>query len=205
MEEKVKEIITSAMEVFLRLGFKNVSMDDMAKELRMSKKTLYKYFSDKHDLVKQVIAMGIEMDRCEIQGSITKADNAIEELLGITEHISVKMKQVHPSIFFELEKYYPESWALFQEFRESFTCTCMLDNVNRGISEGLYSDNLNADVVAQFFIQILDSVFKQSSQPDQQLSFVELHRTAVLYHLNSITNNRGKTYLEKKIINNSAN
>jgi len=205
MEEKVKEIIASATEVFLRFGFKNVSMDDMAKELRMSKKTLYKYFSDKNDLVKQVIAMGIEMDRREIQGSIIKADNAIEELLGVTEHIAVKMKQVHPSIFFELEKYYPESWALFQEFRESFTCTCMLDNVNRGISEGLYGDNLKADVVAQFFIQILDSVFKQSSQPDQQLSFVELHRTAVLYHLNSITNNKGKIYLENKIINNSAN
>jgi AcrR family transcriptional regulator len=192
MEEKVKEIIVSAMEVFLRLGFKNVSMDDMAKELRMSKKTLYKYFSDKNDLVKQVIAMGIEMDRCEIQGSITKADNAIEELLGVTEHISVKMKQVHPSIFFELEKYYPESWVLFQEFRELFTCTCMLDNLHRGIKEELYRD-------------ILDSVFKQSLDVNQQLSFVELHKSAVIYHLYSITNETGKTYLENKIINNSAN
>jgi AcrR family transcriptional regulator len=205
MEEKVKEIIVSAMEVFLRLGFKNVSMDDMAKELRMSKKTLYKYFSDKNDLVKQVIAMGIEMDRCEIQGSITKADNAIEELLGVTEHISVKMKQVHPSIFFELEKYYPESWVLFQEFRELFTCTCMLDNLHRGIKEELYRDNINTEVVARFFIDILDSVFKQSLDVNQQLSFVELHKSAVIYHLYSITNETGKTYLENKIINNSAN
>lgn len=205
MEEKVKEIIASATEVFLRFGFKNVSMDDMARELRMSKKTLYKYFSDKNDLVKQAISVGVEMDRCNITEQMNNADNAIEEILGITEHIAVKMKQAHPSIFFELEKYYPESWALFIEFRESFTCSCMLNNLKRGIKEGLYRDNINTDVVARFFIDILDSVFKQSLDVNQQLSFVELHKSALIYHLYSITNEKGKIYLESKIINNSVN
>lgn len=205
MEEKVKEIIASATEVFLRFGFKNVSMDDMARELRMSKKTLYKYFSDKNDLVKQSISVGVEMDRCNITEQMNNADNAIEEILGITEHIAVKMKQAHPSIFFELEKYYPESWALFIEFRESFTCSCMLNNLKRGIKEGLYRDNINTDVVARFFIDILDSVFKQSLDVNQQLSFVELHKSALIYHLYSITNEKGKIYLESKIINNSVN
>lgn len=177
----------------------------MARELRMSKKTLYKYFTDKNDLVKQAISQGIEMDRCQIIGRIDNADNAIEELLGITEHISIKMKQAHPSIFFELEKYYPESWALFQEFRESFTCSCMLENLKKGMEEGWYRDNLNTEVTAKFLMAILESVFKQSLDASQQLSFVELHRSAVVYHLYSITNTKGKTYLENKIINNSAN
>lgn len=205
MEEKVKEIIASATEVFLRFGFKNVSMDDMAKELRMSKKTLYKYFSDKNDLVQQAISVGIEMDRYEITEKISMASNAIEELLGVADHIAVKMKQAHPSIFFELEKYYPESWALFVEFRETFTCSCMLENLHRGIKEGLYRENINTEVVAKFFIDILDSVFKQSLDINQQLSFVEIHKSAVIYHLYSITNETGKIYLENKIINNSAN
>lgn len=204
MDEKLREIILSAMQVFLKLGFKNVSMDDMAKQLRVSKKTLYKYFTDKNDLVKQSISLGIEMDCLAISTCIDKTDNVIEELLNVTEYISIKMQQAHPSIFFELEKYYPESWAIFSEYRKIFTCTCMLENLDRGIAAGWYREELNTTVVAKFFLEILDSVFQQSQEVNQQMSFVELHRNAVMYHLHSITNTRGKTHLEK-IINQRAN
>jgi hypothetical protein len=122
----------------------------------------------------------------------------------VTEYISIKMQQAHPSIFFELEKYYPESWAIFSEYRKIFTCTCMLENLDRGIAAGWYREELNTTVVAKFFLEILDSVFQQSQEVNQQMSFVELHRNAVMYHLQSITNTQGKTHLEK-IINQRAN
>lgn len=199
MKEHVKAkqaaIAASVMPVFLRLGFKSVTMDEVARQLKMSKKTLYKYFSDKNDLVAQTIQLGIEKDKEQIRALNSQSENAVEELLLVSKYIAQKTRQVHPSIFFDLEKYYPESWQLFTRFREEYTYQCMMDNLERGKQEGYYRTALPTAMIARFFIAVMDAMFIMAMDLNNEQPFGDMHLEAVSYHLHSITNEKGKKML----------
>ena len=107
VEEKEKEIILAASEVFMRLGIKSVNMDDISRQLGISKKTLYKYVSDKNDLVKKVVQTLMDMEDEAILEIQSKNLNAIEENLEIMKYIVGMLNNLHPSVMFDMEKYHP--------------------------------------------------------------------------------------------------
>ncbi|MEO0404283.1 MAG: helix-turn-helix domain-containing protein, partial [Bacteroidota bacterium] len=119
MEEREKEIIHKAAQVFMRLGVKSVNMDDVARHLGISKKTLYKYVRDKNDLVMKSFALEHEMEN-EAMTSILKQNmNAIDESFEMMKFISQMLNGLHPSIIHDIEKYHPE---VFHEMQNKQHC-----------------------------------------------------------------------------------
>lgn len=194
--EKKNQILADAGELFMRYGIKSVSMDDISRELKMSKKTLYKYVSDKNDLVVQIIEEFIKDEMCCVQEFAKTSENAIEELLSISTHVRASLKNVHPSIHFDLEKYYTDAWKKFQEYKSKNIYEAILKNLKRGIKEGLFRTDFTPEVIAKLHVVRIDSIFDPDVFDPEVLSFDEVHREIMIYHIHGIASQKGIEYLK---------
>ena len=199
MDEKFGQILLQANQLFMRCGIKSVTMDDIARELKVSKKTLYKYVKDKSDIVKQAITMHCSCEQEITNALLNEAENAIDELISITKHVSQHLQQIHPSIHFDLEKYYPEAWQAFMNHKEGHIKECISGNIERGIKQGLYRNNLNAEIIAKLYISKIDVVFDPAVFPISKFRFSKVHEELMRYHIRGIASPKGIKYLEDKV------
>ncbi len=143
------QILEKATELFLQYGFKSVTMDDIAKSMGMSKKTIYKYFKDKDALVTASIDM---IDENIFKGivQVQKANfNAIQENFEIIEHINIVFKNIQESPAYQLQKYYPEKYQkLISTNREVFIDS-IVKNLEKGIKEGLYREEIDIEKISK--------------------------------------------------------
>jgi TetR/AcrR family transcriptional regulator, cholesterol catabolism regulator len=141
------KIYEKARHLFYTIGIRNTTMDDLAKELGISKKTLYKEIDNKADLVKYCVEVDLKQDEAAIKSISDKTENAIEELLLIAAHINQELQTFHPSMVRDLVKFYPESWMLIEQHRDVFARKNISDNIRKGIRQGLYRKDINVDIV----------------------------------------------------------
>lgn len=185
----------------MRCGVKSVTMDDVSRELKISKKTLYKYFKDKPDLVNQVLIQHCKEEVVSTSIISENFDNAIDELIEITKYVGVQLQQIHPSIHYDLEKYYPEAWKVFTEHKEKYIYECVSKNLKRGIDQGLYRSNLNIPIISKIYISRIDIVFDSTVFPVDQFKFTDVHTEMMRYHIRGIASEKGIRYLLEKIKN----
>jgi len=138
MKEKLDQILLQARSIFMRYGLKSVTMDDVCREMGMSKKTLYQFVCDKHDLVKRTVEREVLENHAIVEGIVAQQLNAIDELFEITGKLTEKLKNIHPSVAFDMQKYYPESWAMMVEYRSNFMVKVIFENTVRGQQQGLF-------------------------------------------------------------------
>lgn len=196
-EGKKTAILEQATKIFMRYGLKSVTMDDVSRELKISKKTLYRFVSDKNDLVEQVMQAYVEQEQCCIDDLVTKSKNAIEEILLIGEHVGNFVKDIHPSIHYDMEKYYPEAWNVFANHKKSFVLKCITDNLIRGIKEGLYRKDLNVPVIARIYVSRIDIVFDGEVFPPEEIDFKTVYMEKMNYHLRGISSDKGIKLLQE--------
>ena len=190
-------IISKCNELFLRYGVKNLTMDDIARELGMSKKTIYQYVQNKSDLVKKVMQSHLDKELTFIQEVSKNAGNAIEENVRMLTYMSKELQSFNSSVFFELQKYYPESYDLFNEYREKVSLPHILRNLERGIREGLYRGDMDPEIVARIYVYALDILIDQQRFPSKKYHFYILYKEFVNYHLSGILTPKGSKYLEQ--------
>lgn len=199
IDERGERLIAEAAKVFWTYGIKSMTMDDMATRLGISKKTLYQYVKDKNDLVEKVL-LHISADfKCEVDEAIGQWGNAIDELFGITTRVAGQLKGIHPAIHFDLEKYHPEAFRnmVLTKRKEIYEITSA--NMERGIKEGLYREDLNIPMIATIYIARFDMVFDGELFPPDRFNFDELHWEIFRYHVRGIASTKGLKYLEKKV------
>ncbi|NEM96096.1 TetR/AcrR family transcriptional regulator [Pontibacter burrus] len=144
-----QKISETAFQLFCQRGIKSVSMDDIAQFLGMSKKTIYKWFDNKNEIV--VASTGAYLQdmqqRCEVH--FQNSGNAIEELFNIMAMTRELFNQFHPSVFHDLQKYHPDAFKLWMKHRDEYMFEKIRENLLRGIKEGLYRKDLDVDVMAK--------------------------------------------------------
>lgn len=141
------KIYEKARHLFFTIGIRNTTMDDLAGELGMSKKTLYKEIDNKADLVKYCVEYDLKKDEEAIKAISDQTENAVEELLLIAAHIHQELQTFHPSMVRDLVKFYPESWSLIENHRDGFARKNISENIRKGIRQGLYRKDINVDIV----------------------------------------------------------
>jgi AcrR family transcriptional regulator len=196
-KEKEQQIIGEAIKVFMTYGIKSVTMDDIARHMRMSKKTLYQYVSDKNDLVKKCLDHDCQITESTIKDILLKGLNAIEENFEISKHIVEDLKNIHPSIFYDLEKYYPEAWETMHELRHEFVAEVMEKNMIKGIKEGLYRKDLNVKVMTRLWVARLNIIFDPYIFPMNEFDLAEVYRQMFIHHVRGIASVEGVKYVEK--------
>lgn len=199
MDDKLKELIGKISETFIKYGIKSVTMDDLARNLHVSKKTLYQYFDDKQDLVKTCLKHHIDVDMCEIKAISENRVNAIDEMYSMGKAVSHRASQIHPSIFYDLEKYYPEAWDLFNDYRKGQIYETIKDNIERGMAEGLYRSDLNVDVIAGIYVLRIDDLTNQEIFPSDKYPFGDLYLEVMRYHIRGMASDKGIEYLKQLV------
>jgi len=195
----MEEIIKKVLELYLKYGIKSVTMDDAARELGISKKTLYLYFKDKDELVKKVVEYQMNMQQDDMKKLVMQKVNAIEELLMVSKLISNFLKQTSLTATYDLQKYYPEIWKNITMNRRDHIYKRISENMKRGIKEGLYRDDLNIDIIARFYLFRIEMTHTFDLIVENKYSFEEIFNTFFNYHIRGIANKKGIEYLEKKV------
>ena len=192
------KIINKAKEMFLRLGFKSITMDDIACEMCISKKTIYKYFSNKDLLIEE----SVQMVHKEVHETITKIVsqnfNAIEENFEIRRMFKEMFKSAESSPIYQLKKHYPEIYEKVLTMQVSVCEECFRDNIIKGIKEGLYRKDLDIENYVKFYYTLIFSINENTMlEKDAQ----ELELKALEYHIRAMATLTGIKELEKQILN----
>jgi AcrR family transcriptional regulator len=197
-----KQILEKATELYLNLGFKSVTMDDLAHEMGISKKTIYTHFKNKNQLVEactlhvfNVISAGIDQI-CALQ------KNPIEELYEIKRLVMQHLKEEKASPQFQLQKYYPEIHRTLRGKQFEMMQECIMDNVKEGISMGIYRENLDPDFIARIYFSGVTSLNDPRLFPSQQYSSPQLMDEYLEYHLRGIVTPKGRQILNEIINSN---
>lgn len=200
MEKEVKNILEKTDALYNRYGIRSVTMDDVAQEIGISKRTLYQHFSDKADLIQQVIELSFAKLH-ELLSEIKQQNfNAIEELLEVNKIIGNAIQDYNPSVQFDLRKYYPAIYRKLVEFKRNFIYRAIVKNMEKGKTEGLYRSDLQIDVIAK----LQTSRFEYVSEDDtlftkEEIFSKEVFREIFIYHLRGICSAKGIEFLEEKL------
>lgn len=198
-EDKGIMLLESATSVFMRLGIKSVNMDDMARHLGISKKTLYLYVKDKEDLVSRAIGLFIQRER-EYQEKILKMNcDAIEENLEIMKWVSNILQNIHPSVLFDLQKYHPKVGRRLQQEQESTILQSIELNLKKGQREGLFRKDFNPTIIAKIYAARIGHMFYKDSTALEQLKLSELHSEIFKYHIHGVASPKGLERLKEKM------
>lgn len=198
MDEKKKEILEQSLKLFMRLGIKSLTMDDVATQLRMSKKTLYEHFTDKNDLVEQAVAAVCTFHRDTINAICARGLNAIDENEEITRFIVGQIGSMHPSVQFDLQKYHPRAWEIMEQREREDVYVCVTANLKKGIAEGLYREDLDVEVITRLYIARMDSTWDGRVFPPDRFNLSDVLWKHFEYHIRGIATKKGIAYLEKK-------
>ncbi len=197
MENKRQEFLLQALSVYMRLGIKSVTMDELARQLGISKKTIYTFVKDKNDLVMQCIQLAQTNEECEIKAISDIEENAIDELLKVGELVAQRLRSVHPSIFFDLQKYHPDAYKILSEHRNKLIIRSVTSNLKKGKQQGLYRNNINEDILSKMYVSFIDVLFQGDIFPTSSYSFIQVYSEYFKYHIRGIASDKGLKYLEK--------
>lgn len=192
-----QQIIKTAESLFFRYGIKSISMDDVSRELGISKKTLYQYVTNKKELIDKVMQQSLEEEVRMMEVISRDSVDAIDEMLRVAKHVMGKMRQVHPGAMFDLQKYYRESWQLMEAFNQQFIYTMIKENIEKGQKEGFYRLDLHADIIAKLYVGKTLITVDENIFPLRKYNREELFREYIFYHIRGIASLKGLKQLEK--------
>lgn len=194
MKEK---IIAKANNLFLSLGFKSITMDDIAREMSISKKTIYKYFCNKEVLIEESTSVFHNQIHEGINRIIEKNYNAIEENFEIRKMFKEMFQSSDTSPIYQLKRHYPEIYEKVIS-REVDECdTLFRNNIERGISQGLYRSELNVATCSHFYYILIFGI-NEGTRSEKEAKKLELE--ALEYHTRALATAQGILELEKQII-----
>ena len=192
------KIINKAKEMFLRLGFKSITMDDIACEMCISKKTIYKYFSNKDILIEESIQAVHKEIRATLNKIAEENFNAIEENFEVKRMFREMFKSAESSPIYQLKKNYPEIYDKVLSMQVSVCEDCFRQNITKGIREGLYRENLDIDNYVKFYYTL---IFNINENTMLEKDAHELEVKALEYHIRAMATLAGIIELEKHLKN----
>lgn len=187
----LEKIIEGCEKLFRRYGIKSLSMDDIARELGMSKKTIYQYVTDKNDLVIKTFGSILDCNKQKCYLFENEAKNPVEEIRMITREISQHMKGINSSVFYDLQKYHPDAWQLFNNFTNSFVYERIKTNLESGIAQGFYRSDINTDIVSKIYISMMGLITDQERFSNHDYDFSTIYGEIVKYHFHAICTDKG--------------
>lgn len=166
-------------------------MDDIAKHLSVSKKTIYQYFKDKKELVLCVMDNHLIEDEKLIAEITSSSRNSIDELFQISKHVKSVMMDMNPSVILDTQKYYPEAWKLFQKHEQDCILKSLIKNLNWGKEEGYYRNEINSEILAIARVAQIETGFDPVIYQSSKFSIVEVQLELLNHFIMGIVTSEG--------------
>ena len=192
-----ERIINKARELYFSFGLKSVTMDALAKETGISKKTLYQHFTDKDEIIDVVVADLLESHQQQIESCRSAATNVVHEVhLQLTAILTLFL-DIRPAFFNEMQKYFPEVWTKMIDHEKSTLLAGIQSNLQRGIAEGYYRNDLNTEITSLFRINQIRSLFNPASYQIPHFEIKKLAFELTSLYLHAITNADGRVLIKE--------
>lgn len=192
-----EKILIKSAELFLNLGFKSVTMDDIAENLGCSKKTIYQHFDNKTKLVEattshmfEIISHGIDCI-CELE------KNPIEEIYDIKSFVMDHLKNEKSSPQHQLRKYYPKIFDSLKAKQFQVMQSCVTNNLRRGMEQGFYRDNMDVEFISRIYFSGMMAIKDRDLFPLKQFSMNVLMEHYLEYHVRGICTPKGLEILNR--------
>lgn len=195
MELKERILIT-AEELFFRFGIRSVTMDDIAKALGISKKTIYNHFKDKDEIVEEVTEAALQRDKDGCEVIYQQSTDAIDEIMKSTQLMRDMVENIHPGLLFDLQKYYPRAWKRYLSHRDGFV-EIVLRNLKKGKEAGLFREDIDPEILSRFRVASIDSAFKEEVFPSKKFKLVDIQIQLIDHFLRGILTTEGLKLYEK--------
>lgn len=195
--ETAKRILTTALELFTRHGINFVTMDMIAKELGMSKKTLYVHYRKKKELLHACIQHRIQGGRAKQRAILDSSSNVVEGLISTMLDSSRELSRVNPIFFEELSRYYPTVFQLVRKNREEDNYRDTVRNLEEGVREGYFEENIDVDIVTKLFLAQVQLISDHDLFPVTDYPRATLIQHVFVRFLKGIATDRGREVIDR--------
>lgn len=190
-QELRKKILDTAQHIFLSKGVRSVTMDDLASELGVSKKTVYRFIDNKAELVHQCVQRELVSSQAKVTKINKAAGDAIEEMLLMGTMVIEMLSSFNANTIFELQKFYQESWLLVERHHREFVLNVIKKNLEKGIIEGLYRPEINVEVLSRIYIHNAKAILDLSGDGSQDFNPSDVYMEFFSYHIRGIASPKG--------------
>lgn len=194
-ENETYNLFEMALSLYSKYGIRSVTMDDISRELGVSKKTIYQQVSDKKELVNRVIEY--EMDRMNQQMAEMKGNefNAIDELIKVNKHIHAAIISFSPTFYYDLKKYFPDLFKQWIMKRRALIVDTVTRNMSNGKNAGLYRIEMDEHIISRLYVARMEMLQDNDIIKNREFLSHNFFREIFLYHLHGICNPEGLKYL----------
>jgi AcrR family transcriptional regulator len=196
MDQK-ERIQAKADELFMQYGIRSVSMDDIATELAMSKKTLYQFFADKDELVDAVVEKVLEKGRQDCLECRRQSQDAVDEIFITMEQIAEQFRNMNPTVLYDLEKFHMASFQKFLKHKNEFLLEVIRKNMERGIREELFRPEINVDILSRYRLESLMIAFNIAVFPPRKYNLVAVSQEIIEHYLYGLATLKGHKLILK--------
>src|SRR6202051_663089 len=162
---QTERIVEGAEELFLKAGIKSVTMDDIAKHLGMSKKTIYQFFKDKNELVIALVKKKLQEDEDQLNMIMNQSENVIEEMINMMKCSEEIFSRINPIVIHDMQKYHPDAWKQFQNFKAEVLIHKMEQLLTKGINQGYIRPEIDVRIIARMHVNLVEMGFNNTIFP----------------------------------------
>lgn len=171
-------------------------MDDIARKMGMSKKTLYQHFDSKNALVEGTIQQFISEEKALLESFQKEATNALDEMIKMARYVVGVFTRIKPVLLHDLQKYYGDSWNRVHQMQSDTVYKAIRSNILRGQEENIYRAEVDADIITQLYVHKSMLLTSHDAFTSEDINREELVRQHIMYHLHGILSHEGRTMLQ---------
>jgi AcrR family transcriptional regulator len=189
--EPQEKILKKSLELFFKYGIKRVTMDDIAKELGMSKKTIYQYHKEKDDLVYQLCVVEMQKHQCTFRNIEKQSNDPIHEIVLISNTMSEMMQHINPIFFLDLQKFHPIAFQEFKTLKDNFALKDLQRNIKSGKELGVYRADVDEEFAAKYRLAQIDMLMFGNYFTYEKISFSQSHQLLLDMFVYGICTSKG--------------
>lgn len=189
----------TARDLFMRYGIRSISMDDLAQELGVSKKTIYMFYKDKDELVLDVVkdVLNDNIQKCDEYRAA--ASNAIEQEFLAMQGTTMLYSSMNPSLLHDLKKYHPEAYSFFTQYKREGLLKIIKESYKWGVEDGLFREDMNIDVLAVFRLESINILFDQEVHQLTNSNFSGINAEVFRFFLQGMATRKGREVIKRYI------
>lgn len=195
--ELSEKILLRSADLFRRYGMRSITMDEIATQCGISKKTLYQHFTDKENLVCCVVEKMIHQSESQCLVDSGRAENAVHEVFLSMDMVRQMFEGINPAMLFDLQKYHSDANSKLEGHKHEFISRQVKANLERGIAEGLYRPDLHIGIITHLHMHIINAMFLTEEIAQLKVSLHEWQTQMMLHYIYGIATPRGVKLIEK--------
>ena len=195
-----ERIAQKAHDLFLRYGIRSISMDEIASQLGISKKTIYQFYADKDALVDSVIDIVVNSNTDECCIHREESENPVHEILIATDMVQEMLNTMNPTIMYDLQKYHPATYKKIADHKNEFLYKLIKENLEQGIATQLYRPEINTEILSRFRLASVFMMFSPDLYPLGKYNLGTIIEEVTIHFLYGITTAKGQKLVQKYLL-----